>query len=277
MSGKRIVSTLLKYLLLIAVAVAIVLPIIIVFLGAFKGNKEFLQTSLMSLPKSFLNFDNFITAFRDGRMHIGFLNTAIILLLSLGGAVLSGAMTAFVLSRFDFKFNLVVKAFFAVGVMIPTVTTQVATFQIIHGLGLYNTIFAPVVLYIGTDIMTVYIFLQFLENIPKELDEAAILDGASYLMIFRKIILPLLAPASITVCITKGISIYNDFYIPFLYMPKEELLTISTTLFKFKGPYGARWEVICAGIIVVVIPVLVIFICLQKHIYNGLVQGAVKE
>lgn len=276
MISKRIFSVI-KYLLLVIVATAIVLPIIIVFLGAFKGNQEFLQNSVLSLPKSFFNFDNFITAFRDGRMHVGFFNTAVIMLISLGGAVLTGSMTAFVLNRFTYRFNLVVKALFAVAVMIPTVTTQVATFQIVHGLGLYNTIFAPVLLYVGTDIMTVYIFQQFLENIPKELDEAAIVDGASYFQIFTKIIFPLLSPATVTVCIIKGIFIYNDFYIPFLYMPRTDLLTISTTLFKFKGPYGAKWEVICAGVILVVIPVLIIFIALQKHIYNGLVQGAVKE
>lgn len=76
--------------------------------------------------------------------------------------------------------------------------------------------------------------------------------------------------------ITKGVGIYNDFYIPFLYTPKTELLTVSTSLFAFKGPYGANWEVICAGIILIMIPTLVIFIALQKQIYSGLVSGSVK-
>jgi multiple sugar transport system permease protein len=97
------------------------------------------------------------------------------------------------------------------------------------------------------------------------------------LQVFSRIILPLLAPAIVTVIITKGVTIYNDFYIPFLYMPDSDLLTISTTLFKFKGPFGAHWEVICAGVLVIMIPTVVAFLALQKYVYSGLVSGSVKE
>ena len=166
---------------------------------------------------------------------------------------------------------------FLVAVMIPGIATQVATFQIVSGLGLFNTRLAPIILYCGTDIMTIYIFLQFLENISVSLDESAIIDGANYFQIFYKIILPLLSPAIVTVLITKGVGVYNDFYTPFLYTPKADLLTLSTTLFKFKGPYGAHWEIISAGIIVIMIPTLIVFLSLQKRIYSGLVSGSVKE
>lgn len=79
-----------------------------------------------------------------------------------------------------------------------------------------------------------------------------------------------------TVIIVKGVNIYNDFYTPFLYMPGENLQVISTALFKFKGPYGSQWEVICAAIMITIIPILVAFIALQKYIYNGFAQGSVK-
>jgi len=207
----------------------------------------------------------------------GFINTVIILFFSLIGSVLSGSMVAFVFSRFNMKFNTFVKGMFLLSVMIPNVVTQISTFQIIHALGLYNTRLAPIVLYFGTDIIAIYIFLQFLNSISVSLDESAIIEGANYLQVFTKIILPLLAPAVVTVLITKGVTIYNDFYIPFLYMPDSDLLTISTTLFKFKGPFGAHWEVICAGVLVIMIPTVVVFIALQKYIYNGLVSGSVKE
>jgi len=114
-----------------------------------------------------------------------------------------------------------------------------------------------------------------LDRIPISLDEAAMIDGASYFTIYWKIILPLLKPAIATSIILSGIGIYNDFYTPFLYMPDPELRTISTALFNFKGPMGSQWEVIAAGIMIVIIPTLIIFIALQKHIYNG-VQGSVK-
>jgi multiple sugar transport system permease protein len=118
--------------------------------------------------------------------------------------------------------------------------------------------------------------LQFLNSIPRELDEAALIDGASFLDVYWRVILPLLKPAIATVLIIKGVAIYNDFYTPFLYMPAKGLGTISTSLFRFIGPYNAHWEVICAGVVITITPTLIIFLFLQKYIYNGLTQGAVK-
>ncbi len=272
-----VLLTVLKYLILIFFVFIFLTPILTMLFSAFKTASEFSDTSLITLPSNFLNFSNFKTAIVKGKMIKGFINTSIILFFSLIGNVLCGSTVAFVFSRFKMKFNSFVKGMFLLSVMIPNVVTQISTFQIIHALGLYNTRLAPIVLYFGTDIIAIYIFLQFLNNISVSLDESAIVEGANYLQVFTKIILPLLAPAVVTVLITKGVTIYNDFYIPFLYMPDSDLLTISTTLFKFKGPFGAHWEVICAGVIVIMVPTVIIFIALQKYIYNGLVSGSVKE
>lgn len=274
---KEILFTTLKYASLILLVLVFIIPIMTVFFAAFKTGEEYMTTSVLSLPQSFLNFENFTTVFKDGNMLNGFKNTVIILVCSLAGAVLSGSMAAYIFSRFKTKFSKFVNGMFLVAVMIPGIATQVATFQIISALGLFNTRLAPIILYFGTDIMTIYIFLQFLENISVSLDESAIIEGANYFQIFFKIILPLLSPAVVTVLITKGVGIYNDFYTPFLYTPKADLLTLSTTLFKFKGPYGSHWEIISAGVIIIMIPTLIVFLTLQKQIYNGLVSGSVKE
>jgi ABC-type glycerol-3-phosphate transport system permease component len=156
------------------------------------------------------------------------------------------------------------------------VTTQVATFQVVNSLHLFDTRWAPILLYLGTDIVSIYIFLQFMRSIPLSLDESARLDGASSFTIYRKIIFPLLKPAIATVVIIKGIAVYNDFYVPFLYMPSENLGVISTSLFRFKGPFGAHWEDISAGAILVIVPTLIVFLLLQRFIYNGLTAGATK-
>jgi multiple sugar transport system permease protein len=102
------------------------------------------------------------------------------------------------------------------------------------------------------------------------------MDGASFFAIYRLVILPLLKPAIATVLIIKVVAIYNDFYTPFLYMPGKGLGVISTALFRFIGPYQAHWQVICAGVVITIIPTLIIFLFLQKYIYNGLIQGSVK-
>jgi len=277
LSFKEILFETIKYAFLLFLLLVFVIPLLTVFFTAFKTGTEYTTTNVLSLPSSFLNFDNFKEVFQKGNMINGFKNTVIILVFSLLGSVLTGSMAAYIFSRFKTKFSKFVNGMFLVAVMIPGIATQVATFQIVAGLGLFNTRLAPIILYCGTDIMTIYIFLQFLENISVSLDESAIIDGANYFQIFYKIILPLLSPAIVTVLITKGVGVYNDFYTPFLYTPKADLLTLSTTLFKFKGPYGAHWEIISAGIIVIMIPTLIVFISLQKRIYSGLVSGSVKE
>jgi multiple sugar transport system permease protein len=102
------------------------------------------------------------------------------------------------------------------------------------------------------------------------------IDGANRWTVYWRIILPLLSPAIATAVIIKGIAIYNEFYIPFLYMPAKDLGVISTSLYRFKGPYGAQWEVIAAGTILVILPTVILFLFLQRYIYRGLVAGAVK-
>lgn len=267
---------LLKYFSLVAGAIVAILPILVVFFAAFKTEQEYAKTSPLALPENLFNFANFRRAIVDGGMLAGFLNTSIILVASVAGAILIGTMVAYVLSRFQFKGRSCILAAFLFATLIPGVTTQVSTFKIIQSLGLFNTRMAAILLYMGTDIVAIYIFIQFIANISMALDESAMLDGASYFTIYGKIILPLLRPAISTVFIIKGITIYNDFYTPFLYMPKKELKVVSTALFNFIGPYGAHWEIICALIILAIIPTLIVFLSLQKHLYNGFTQGSVK-
>lgn len=267
----------LKYLTLVMATLAVIVPIVVVFIAAFKTSKEYSSTGPLVLPQSFLNLENFLSAIVKGDMLIGFMNIGIVLLLSVLGAIVLGSMVAYVLDRFDFKGNNWVMAAFLFATLIPSVTTQVATFKIVNALGLFNTRFAAIILYLGTDIVAIYIFIQFISSISKSLDESAMLDGASYFTIYLKIILPLLKPAIVTVFIVKGIGIYNDFYTPFLYMPKKELKVVSTALFNFIGPYGAHWEIICALIILAIIPTLIVFLSLQKYLYNGFTQGSVKN
>ncbi|MGW5636986.1 carbohydrate ABC transporter permease [Streptomyces sp. NPDC003832] len=270
-------STPLTYLVLIAASLVVLVPLSVIFLTSLKSEQEVAGGSgALTLPDDWLNFDNYVTAFSDGKMLTAFGNTAFILLFSITGTVIIGSMTAYAIDRFQFRLKKPVMALFLIATLVPGVTTQVATFQVVNSFGLFDTRWAPILLYMGTDIVSIYIFLQFIRGIPMSVDEAARLDGANAFTIYRKIIFPMLKPAIATVVIIKGITTYNDFYIPFLYMPSEELGTMSTALFRFKGPYGAHWETISAGAILVIVPTLVVFLFLQRFIYNGFAQGASK-
>ncbi|MBQ1090369.1 carbohydrate ABC transporter permease [Streptomyces sp. B93] len=274
---RRAVPRTLVYLSLIAATVVVLLPLTAVLLTSLKSEREMADGSgALALPDDLFHLDNYATAFRDGEMLQAFVNTAVILVVAIGGTVLIGSMTAYAIDRFTFRFRKLVVALFLVAALVPGVTTQVATFQIVNSLGMFDSLWAPIVLYMGTDIVSIYIFLQFVRSIPVSLDEAARLDGAGAFTIYWRIVLPLLKPAIATVVIVKGITVYNDFYIPFLYMPSEELGVISTSLFRFKGPFGAHWETISAGAVLVILPTLIVFLFLQRFIYNGFTRGATR-
>ena len=222
-------------------------------------------------------WENFKTAFFTQNILLAFKNTAIIIVVSCVGSIITGTMTAYVVQRFNTYFSRVVKTAFLIATLLPNITMQVTVFQIVYKLGLYRSMLAPIILNIGTDIISIYIFIQFLGQISYSLDESAIMDGASYPRVYFSIILPNLKPAIATVLIIKFVGIYNDFYTPKLYMPDDDHVVISTVLYNLMNATSVQWEVVFAGIVICIIPTLIIFLLLQKYIYSGLVSGAVKE
>ena len=267
---------LVKYVTLILASVALLIPPYAILMAAFKTPAEYYAKSKVALPDSFLNFANFHKVFVDGDLGLAFCNTSTILLISLFFTILFGTQVAYVLPRFEFRAKKLVLVAYILAMFVPSVTTQVATFEIIKALGLINSKFSVILLYIGADVVMIYVFLQFMKGIPVELDEAAKIEGCSYFGIYWRIILPLLKPAIATIVILRTIYIYNDFYFPLLYMPEQSQVTVSTALYKFTTVFGTEWTTISAGIIVILIPSITLFLLLQKQIYAGVTQGAVK-
>jgi multiple sugar transport system permease protein len=273
---RRLAGGILKYVSLVFAALCVTVPLVVFLFLSLKTNAETNTTSPLSPPRH-LDFSNYATAFTKAQMPLAFMNTLIIMVFSIAFTVIIGSMTAYAVARFDFRGKRLVLGAFLVAALVPTITTQVATFQIVKAFGLVGTRGAPVALYMGTDIISIYIFLQFIRSIPISLDEAARLEGAGHFRIFRMIIFPLLRPAIATVAIIKAVTIYNDFYTPFLYLSgNQHLAVVSTALFTFKGPFGTQYNVLSAAAILIILPALVLFLFLQKYIYNGFANGAIK-
>lgn len=274
----KIFFTVCKYVLLVFAAFCALVPLVSCVITAFKTKEEYSNTNVMTLPENWLYFDNFITAWKQANMGKAFLNSFLILIFVLLGSTLFSAMLAYVLNRFQFRGNKLIRNLFMISTMIPGIATQVTIYQIMYTLGLVNTLYGYIILMLGTDVISIYIFLQYFDNLPKTLDEAAILDGCTYIGVFFKILLPLLKPAIITSAILKGISTYNEYYMANLYLQdKNAYPVVSTSLFTFTGPMGSQYNYICAGVLITVIPMLILFIFCQKQIYSGMAQGAVKE
>jgi len=273
----KYVLIILKYFSLVFFSFVAVLPIISCVITAFKTDIEYQNTNVMVLPESWLNFENFMVAFEKANMGRAFINSVIILICVLIASVFIGTQLAYVLDRFKFPGNNLIRNLFLFASLLPGIAMQIAVYQVMYNLGFINSLLGYIVMMCGTDVISIYIYIQFFENISTSLDESAIVDGASYFTIFYKILLPLLKPAIVTSCILKGVGTYNEYYSANLYLQDKQLLpTVATSLYTFVGPLGSKYNLICAGVIISLLPALIVFITCQKQIYSGLVAGAVK-
>lgn len=268
----------LKQVICMGMVLIVLAPILLTLFAAFKTKADMVNTSPLLLPPmERITFSNFQKVVGDKYLLIGFKNTGIILAVSILFNVLFGTITAFILERFEFKLKKVIMSLFFLGMLIPSFVTEIARFKIINGIGLYNTLGAPIVIYVASDLMQLYIYRQFISTLPVSLDESALLDGCSYFSLFTRIIFPLLAPATATVVIIKAITIINDMYIPYLYMPKNKLRTLTTFLMNYANAQQGSWQKLAAGIIIIMLPTILIYIFFQKYILAGIAAGAVKE
>ena len=273
----KVVFTFVKYLSLVFFSFCAVLPVVSCVITAFKTDEEYHTTNVMTMPESWLYFDNFIRAFKQAGMARAFLNSLIILVCVLFFSVMIGAQLAYVLNRFKFFGNTIIRALFLFATQLPGVAMQIAVYEIMYKLGFINSLMGYIIMMCGTDIISIYIYIQFFENISYSLDESAIIDGASYFTIFYKILFPLLKPAIVTSCILKGVGTYNEYYCASLYLQdKTKYATVATSLYTFVGPLGSEYNLICAGVIISLLPAFLVFVLCQKQIYSGLTVGAVK-
>ncbi|URZ18271.1 carbohydrate ABC transporter permease [Clostridium felsineum] len=266
-----------NYVLLIIITFIVLCPIYVVFTASFKSNGEYMKSGAFSLPKSFFYFDNYKTVLKQGQLALAYANTLILIIVSVILSVMMAAMVAYALGRFKFKGRKFLIVLFFIPTLIPSTLTQVATFTLISKLHVFNTLWSCILIYIGTDIVQIYLFLQFVEKIPYSLDESALIEGASYFRVFRSIIIPQLKPAMATVIILKVLGIYNDMLNQNLYMPKSSLVTVSTALLSFSNDRNSQWNVMSAGVIAIMIPTIILYLFMQKFIFAGITEGAVKD
>ncbi len=266
----------LEYLALLLACFIALLPIISSFMTSFKTGEEYGSTNAMTPPANWLNFDNYVQVWTEGNMLEAFLTSASVVIVVVTVSVLMGSMLAYVLNRFRFPGNGLIRNLFMIATLIPGIAMQVTTYQIMRDLGFLNSIVGYMILMSGTDVISIYIFLQYFENLDGALDESAVLEGCTYFGVFFKILLPLTKPAIITVAVLKGVGVYNEYYNANLYLQSNTWKTISTALYSFSGPFKSSYNIICAGVLLTLIPSLVVFLIFQKHVYAGLASGSVK-
>jgi len=261
---------------LIVFSIVFVVPFIFIFLTAAKTRQE-AALFKFSWPSQFQLFQNIreVMAFGDNRMLLALWNSTLLTLGSVTLIVLLSALVASVMQRRADRMASVVGSFMLAGLIIPPAV--VPTIFLLQALGLYKTLFGMIMVDVAFNMpFAILIFRAFMGSIPRELDEAAIIDGASPLRVFFSIILPLLRPAIVTVVVTSSVTIFNDFVGPLYFLPGTKNVTAPLTLFSFTSQFTSRWNLLFADVVVITIIPLIVFIFFQRQLVSGMTSGAIK-
>ena len=273
---KLISSIWIDALSLVVLSIVFVVPFAFIFLTAAKTRPD-AALFQFSWPGEFQLLQNIreVLAFGDYRMFRALWNSILLTVGSVTLIVLLSALVAFVMQRRQDRMASIVSSIMLAGLIIPPAV--VPTIFLLQWLGIYKTLLGLILVEVAyTMPFAILIFRAFMASIPSEIDEAAIMDGASPLRVFTSIILPLLQPAIITVIVTSAVGIYNDFVGPLYFLPGNENVTVQLTLFSFMSQFSSQWNLLFADVLVITILPLIMFMFFQRQLVSGMTTGAIK-
>ncbi|MCS7243049.1 MAG: carbohydrate ABC transporter permease [Candidatus Caldatribacterium sp.] len=264
-----------RLLLLCFLLFLYLVPFFLVFVNALKDKNQIIANPVR-LPSVWYP-DNFAEAFRKMRYPSAFWNSLVITVLSTTLIIFSSSMTAYLFSRIQWKFNQFMFFLMIASMLIPFQAIMIPLVKIYGSLGLLNNRWTLIYMYLGFGCsFAVFLYHGAIKSIPRELEEAAMIDGCSRLQVFFKIVFPLLKPTTTTVAILDVLWIWNDFLLPSLILisPKNRTLPLST--YYFYGTYTSDYGLLLASLILSITPVIVFYLFMQKHIIKGILQGSIK-
>ncbi len=264
------------YLYLLVMTVVFAMPMVFTLLSSVKTKLEIFSDPF-ALPKV-PQFVNYIVAWKEANMSRYFINS----ILQAGATVIilaiMASMAAYVLSRFDFMGNKFLLLFFTVGMMVPMHTVLVPVAYIIGALNLKNNILALILIYVSFSLpFSILLMTNFMKGVNRSLEEAAVIDGATYFQVYRLVILPLCIPALSTISIFNFLSAWNNILFPLLFINDKKLKPISLGLLNFNGERGSDYGPLMAAIVITVALPLILYLLFQEKVEGGLAAGAVKE
>lgn len=257
----------------IFISLIVIIPLIVLFLNSFKSSAEANRMTL-SLPKKWI-FENYITVIEQGKLVSSFLNGILYATCSVVIVVIFVAAAAFVISRNQKGINRFLYYFIISGIAMPI--NNVALMKVMQGLHLTNTRIGIILLYAAINIpLSLFLAYGFVETIPREIDEAAVIDGCKPYQLFIRIIAPLLKPIVSTLFVLDFMAVWNDFTMPLYYLNNSKKWPMTLAVYNFFGAFENSWNLVAADIILTLVPVLIVFIFGQKYIVGGVSAGSVK-
>lgn len=260
-----------SYLILLIFAVLYLGPLLMLVSTAFKTLPEFFRNAT-GLPEA-LNLDNFVEAWNLANFPTYLLNSVIYTVVATALFVLTSVFVAFPIARNYFRGSKAILTLYVIALFLPP--ALIPQFQLILNLGLYNSRIGYILLFLINPI-GIIILVNYIKAIPKELDESAAMDGCGYFRFVWQIILPLIRPAVATVIVLHAIGIWNELILATIYLTNQQLYPITRGLIVFEGVYGSNWPALAAAVLMLTIPMIVLFMFLQRYIIAGLTEGSVK-
>ncbi|MBB2841606.1 UNVERIFIED_ORG: raffinose/stachyose/melibiose transport system permease protein [Rhizobium etli] len=257
-------------------AVIFVMPFVFVALQAVKSKSEASRLDF-ELPEHWLFWDNLVAVLkaRDYQLVLAYFNSTLITVVSVTILILLSAMVGYVMQRRNTAWNRVAFAALFMGLMMPPAV--VPTIGLLQDIGLFKTMTGMVLIQVAYNLsFSILLYRSFISTIPRDLDEAALIDGAKPRQIFFRVVLPLLKPVTVTNIVVQSIAIFNDFTNPLYYLPGKENVTVQLTLYNFQSMYSSQYNLLFMNILLVTIPPLIVFIFFNRQIVAGMTSGGVK-
>ena len=272
---KKNIYKVIRYIILILLTAITLIPFLTLPIVSLKTKQEYL-TDPMALPSS-LSLANYIEVFHRANILKAFSNSLILMVGALALEIVLGALTAYALTKMQFKHAGTFSGIFLAPMIFPVQSITVPLYLIFKSIGLTNSYVGMILLEAALGLpMTIFMMTSFMKTIPIQISESATIDGAGHGTILFKLIVPLLKPVISTLAVVCGITIWNAFYVPMIMLTKQSMRTLPLTIYDFMGMYENDWTLLSACIIFVILPIIIMYVFLQKNIINGVTTGAVK-
>lgn len=261
-------------ILAILISVITIVPLYLVLINSFKNQAEAADL-LITFPAKWNMLENYAKVFIESKIPMAFFNSLVLTLASTALLVVFGPLTSFVIQRRNGRFSNFIKSFFMLGLILPF--SVVTTYIFLNYLHMSSTYVGVILLFVATQLpFTIYVYTDFFNNLPREIDESAVMDGCSGLKLFFSIIYPLLKPVTVTIMIIMFVTIWNNFGIVIYFFNTASRYTLTLTVYFFYGMYSSSWNLVFADLMMVSMPAMVLYLFLQKYIVAGMTAGAVK-
>jgi raffinose/stachyose/melibiose transport system permease protein len=273
--SKRTSSRVPAYILLALLGLFAVVPVMLLALNSLKTTNE-IGANPFALPETWL-FSNYINAWVQGAFNTTMVNTLILTGGTIGLVVVIGGLAAFALARLRFPGANALSFYLLVGTSVPALVFMVPLYFMWAQVGLINNLFGLIIIYAALNSpFATYLLRSFLISIPVDFEEAARIDGANDLQVFTQVILPLSWPGFMTMVLVVGLGVWNEFLFAVTFLQRPELKPISTSVLAFQSRYSRDWGLTSAASMIMVLPIIVLFLLLQRHFIEGLTRGGLK-